>query len=988
MKPIRFVLIGVVVVTVLLAVVIALAFTPGIQTWAARKAIAGQPGLDLKIGGVNAGLNVTRVENIHLMQPGMELTLPSAEVEVSLVDAARSRAAVKRVEAKGWTLDLSLPVATATTTTASSLAPAKNATASSPVPPAETVRQAFAGIFQQLQLPVDFSLDGIDIEGDVILPAKQGTVHVVITGGNLAAGQDGKITIKATLTSGKKDAPVSKLVLQSDITVRMDTPRSFDHLAVVTNATATGEQFPDGAAVHVTLDAARAAEGAEAYSLVFQAGKKELVNLAVKLPAGTKPFTGTWAVDVHDTDLAPFAMGRTLPAFIMTGKGSFIAYRTAAEIHTVGQLNATVDRLSVLAPEFSAIGRVVFETDFDVTKQEDTIRIDRFSSQISGAKPVLSVSAKQVLKFNTATRVLEAERPADDLFGISLQGLPLAWAKPFLSGFDITGNDLKGEFAATARDGGFTLRSVSPLILTQLNVAQAGKPLVRALDISVGIGGDYTPKGWQAEVSNLTVASDSGPAPLLTVNARAGQSAGANQPVKATASFEADLYALLRQPVAPAGISLSHGVARGDVTASIDDKQSVALTLQLADLLTGDSRTLPGVALYVRADRDSAGRIDAQAPIVITQAGRKSDLTFGAVVIPGKTGTQIDAQLASDTLYVEDLQRFSGLTQPAPVSAAPETKSPPSKPAGTPAGPLWAGLTGELKLALKKVVYSPAIEVADIGGSVKITPDAVSLDAFRAALGGEATLKAGGSLSYDAKQAAAPYGLKADLAVANFDPAPMLRGLNPSKPAQVEGKFDVSTHLSGRAFDPAGFKDTALGDVTLMSRGGTLRVLSVKTGKTVSNASKAAAVIGFLGALSGNSQAARIGQQSEAAASITQQLGTINFDQLSIVLSRDSERDVLIKDITLISPQMRMAGSGKITFVPDVPIRLQPLQIDLQVGARDQLAASFRQLRLLGAGGADTLGYVPLSEPIHLDGTLQSIGTEQLQRMIVNAITN
>ncbi len=103
---------------------------------------------------------------------------------------------------------------------------------------------------------------------------------------------------------------------------------------------------------------------------------------------------------------------------------------------------------------------------------------------------------------------------------------------------------------------------------------------------------------------------------------------------------------------------------------------------------------------------------------------------------------------------------------------------------------------------------------------------------------------------------------------------------------------------------------------------------------------------------------------------------------------RDSERDVLIKDITLISPQMRMAGSGKITFVPDVPLRLQPLLVNLQIGARDQLADSFRQLRLLGAGGPDGLGYVPLSEPIQLDGTLQSIGTAQLQRLIYNAITN
>jgi len=151
---------------------------------------------------------------------------------------------------------------------------------------------------------------------------------------------------------------------------------------------------------------------------------------------------------------------------------------------------------------------------------------------------------------------------------------------------------------------------------------------------------------------------------------------------------------------------------------------------------------------------------------------------------------------------------------------------------------------------------------------------------------------------------------------------------------------------------------------------------------------KSVLTLGLFGALTGNNQVAHIGQQSEAAASVAQQLGTIKFDQLNIVLSRDSERDVLIKDITLISPQMRMAGSGKITFVPNVPLRNQPLLVNLQIGARDRLADSFRQLRLLGAGGADALGYFPLTQPIQLDGTLQSIGTEQLQRLIYSAITN
>ncbi len=1001
MKFIRFLLVGVAVIVVLLAAVIALAFNSGVQTWAAHKAIAAQPSLNLALGGVSAGLNVTRVENIHFVQPGFALTLPAAEIEVSVIDAARSRVAVKHITAKGWTLDLSQQPATTVgspgaslSSSAGSVSPAKPA-----LPPAEAAREAFTGIFKQLHLPVDFALDGLDIEGDVILAAGQGTVHVTITGGNLGAGLDGKIVFKAALASAKKDAPVTSLVVQSDLTVRMDTPRSFEHLASTTHATATGAQFPKGANVSFVLDAARAADGgAEAYSVVFQAGQKELVNLAVQLPKGAAPITGTWKVDASDTDLTPFTLGRPLPAFTATGQGTFTSDRIFSELHAAGRLDAKVDRLTALSAEFAAIGKVYFSTDFDVTRQGNFIRIDRFSSQISGANPVAKIEAQQVLKFNPVTHALEAARPSDDLFHVSLQGLPLAWARPFLPGFDVTGDDVKGEFAAIARDGGFTLRPITPLTLAHLNVAQAGKPLVRALDITLSAGGDYTPKGWQAELADLSIVS--GGSTLLKFNARAGQIAGANQPIKATGAFEADLSALLAQPAAPATVALRQGVARGDFTASLTDKQEIAVTLQLTDILTSTYQLVPAAALYVRADRDADGRITVQAPLVLTQAGRKSDITLGATIQSVKTGMQIDAQLKSDVLYIEDLKLFAGLVpppaSPSPADAASPASTQPApvvKPAAsasavTPVGPVWAGVSGELKLALKKVVYSSAFEITDIGGAVKITPDTVSLEALRAALGGEAVFKAGGSLDYDAKQASAPYALKADLTVTNFDPAPLLRGLDPSKPVPVEGRFDLTTHLAGRALEPTGFADTALGDVSLISRGGTLRALGVKAGNTASNVSKASLVVGLFGAFTGNSAATKYAEKGLAAGEAVKQLSTIRFDQLNVVVSRDTQRDLVIKDITLISPQVRLAGTGKITYEQGLPLRQQPLVINLQIGARDQLADSLNTLRLLRTDAADALGYLPLVEPIKLDGTLQSIGTSQLQSLLDRAIAN
>ena len=615
------------------------------------------------------------------------------------------------------------------------------------------------------------------------------------------------------------------------------------------------------------------------------------------------------------------------------------------------------------------------------------IRVDRLTSTVSGERPVLLVEALQAVELNSKTRGVTAANPANDLFHVSVQGVPLAWAQPLLPGFTITGDDLHGEFSAAARDGGFNLRSVAPLTLTNFGVSQAGKPLVSALDLLIGLGADYTPKGWQAEVTEFSARS--GTATLIKLAARVGQTTGEKQPLKATGTFEASLPALLAQPAAPAGIVLSQGVARGEFTASVAEKQEIALTLQLAEL-AGAGQALPEVAVYVRADRDATGRIDAQVPLVVTYAGRKSDLTIGALVQTPETGLQIDAQLKSEVLYIEDLKCFAGL-MPA---AAPAQSAAPAQPETTvvksvakPVGPPWAGIAGEIKLALKKVVYSSAFQLTDVGGTVKITPAMLSLENLRIVLGADGNLKAAGSLNYDAK-VAAPYELKADINIIGFDPASLLRSLDPSKPVSVEGKFDLATHLAGRADDPAGFKDTALGDVTLTSRGGTLRALGVKAGNTASNVSKVSAVVGLFGALTGNSMATKYAERGQAAADAVQQLGTIKFDQLNVVVARDAKRDMMIKEITLISPAVRLAGSGTIAYVPGVALMQRPLAINLQLGAQDRLADAFRTLRLLGAGGADELGYLPLVEPIKLDGTLQSIGTSQLQGLIDRAMAN
>jgi hypothetical protein len=405
--------------------------------------------------------------------------------------------------------------------------------------------------------------------------------------------------------------------------------------------------------------------------------------------------------------------------------------------------------------------------------------------------------------------------------------------------------------------------------------------------------------------------------------------------------------------------------------------------LQLANLLATDGSALPALALQARADVDAAGAINAQMPIIVTQAERRSDITLGARVTKLDETAQVMARLTGDLVHVSDLMAFAAL---APKTRASTPTPAPKAPALAPTTPPWAGLSGELDIAFTTVAYSKDIVMKDITGVVKLTPAAVTLESLIAALKTGGKLKAGGGLSFDAQQVQ-PYGLKADVTLTDVEPAPILRALSPGKPPSVEGKFNLTTAVAGRAAEPSGFTDSVIGDIRLTGQNGVFRALNVRSSAVVENAGRAAAVAGIFGALAGSESTVKYADRARAAADVTKQLGAIQFEQMTLVLARDEKNNLGIKDLSILSPFVRLAGSGIITYQPGVPLMQQPLLLNLQLGAKDKLAADLRTLKLIGEK-TDASGYVFLAEDLKLDGSLQAVGTKQLSGLIERALTN
>ncbi len=982
-KPLRLLLLLAGGFVLLLAVLIGLAFTPSVQTWAVRRAVAGLPGVRIELGRVAIGLNSVHVENLRITQPGLLLAVPSADIELPVIAAARGQIRIVKLIAKDWSLDLT-PAGASTGAPVGSGATGPNPAVVVAAAAAGVVRPpaaAFDGIFHALQLPIDLSLDAVELAGDVTRP--DGHVHLVVTGGNLGPGRDASFVVNAGFTSVGAAALISSLTVQGTLSAHLDSARSFSKVTFVADATGAGPQLAQNVPAHLDVEAARDALG-EHYRLAFATGGKDLVHLVFALPAAAgEPLTGTWMLDASDHDLAPLALGRALPMIKAAGQGTFSVSRDFREVTTVGKLTGQTDLLSDprlgLGQDMKGLP-TGFSADFNVVQHGDLIRVTTLEASVGGAQPVVEVRALQGFEFNAATRELKVADPAVDLLQVALADVPLSLARSFLPpGLVINGGTLSTVLRVGARNAGFAVRSVQPLVLDHLALAQAGGWSLADSTLTLTPAADYSPQGWQLEVTEGTVRSKD--ATLCTFSSRVGQAAGQGEAIKATGSLVVDFPSLAGQPAAGALGSFVHGTGTIAYTAVLGDKSGLDLKLDLKNLTAADQTKLADLTLEARVDVAADGGVSLNVPATVSQDGRISALALGGTIGPVRNGVRaVDLKLKSDLLHLADVLPFfsGGGGQAAPTHAAvgssfPSVKIPAAAP--VPTGAPWAGFTGNVKYEFKQVVFSPDWQ-ASLQGSVTADPGTVSLNGS-GILGADAPFTVTTNLTYAAGGAPA-YALKADVKLTNFDTAPLLR--------TVEGRADFHAQLSSQATVPAGLADGLLCKVEVTSKGGVCRLLAVtddNSGLVQSAAGTGASLLGGLvGAIAGNKAGAN------AATAITQIAGLlreIRYDQLNLTVSRDAQQNIVLDDFNLISPQVRLAGHGQVRHVDGQPILAQPLTLQLAVAARDSLGTAMSAVGLL-APTPDNLGYQPLVLDLpELGGTLQKPDTNAFYKALVKS---
>lgn len=645
-----------------------------------------------------------------------------------------------------------------------------------------------------------------------------------------------------------------------------------------------------------------------------------------------------------------------------------------------GDFNADLPKL--LAP-WLPLGALRSGGAVDFTLQKDRIEFRRLTAEFSiagkneaGEAPVQPLAAfglARTFALDLATLKADAGAPDAELVRLTLGRIPLDAFLRTVPGLAVGGAVAGGEFALVAQGEKLVLRAKSPLGLADVTVRQSKRLLLDKVAVQASPVIEIAHRTIARVASGDMTLRDSLGATFATLSGEFTNTGEAG--LRGGLTFNLDLPALASQPGFARSDALLAGRASGEMRAALDSGTvQVEARATLNGLVTREgNQALPVANLSLRTVATPDGRVSVQAPILLDRAGQRSDLNFSVEGVRREKNFDFDGRLTSEHVELGDaLMLFAAAGAPlgteSPESAAAQARalSPPSADEK----PFWTGFAGQLALDLKSVARGKDWTMSGLTGRLAVEPERVSLQKLGADFGEKSRLAAKGDIVF--APGLNPYHLTGDFSLTEFDAGKFFKALNPERAPTVEGVFSVAGQLEGRGLTLDDTLDRTRGQFQLTSRQGVFRGLKRATDK-LSVASKAVELGAALGSLlkTGRVKEAveKVAGSSYYVDQLAQALGEFNYDHFSLKLVRDESLNVELQDISLVSPEIRLNGSGRVTYEAGKPLLEQPLSVSLNLASRGKIEQIIGRLRELD-GTRDELDYARAKNPVVVGGTL------------------
>lgn len=681
---------------------------------------------------------------------------------------------------------------------------------------------------------------------------------------------------------------------------------------------------------------------------------------------------------------------------------------------------------ALLASTLPGLGPLEARGEVALTQTGDNIQIDRLDTRVLAGddRPLLELSLREPFRFGTAWGRAAppgggaADQPGEVL-KIKLARLPLSLLQPWLGDLALEGEVAPGEISVRSGGQDLHIAVVAPLRVGKFFAAAGGRPLLQNLTVEIDPSIDWSARGLTVKLSQLQMLDAAGAA-LLTGRAGANFGPDFSHPTgEGSVDFDVSVSAMASQPILAGYAPPGQGRLSGEAKFAInrDVRSEGRLTLNgLVSPTTG--KPLPVVNFSFRAGLGADGILAVKAPLLIDRSGERSDLTVEATVRPNGETRLVDARIAGEHFVADDVLELvraftarAASTAPAPSPrpakagdlppesreigadrpAPPPPVSPPPAarpPATRPGKAAWAGLAGQVVLDVKSLVYGGDFEVTGLSGRVAIDPQRIAAEKIAGRLGSEGELALDAEVRFSAN-AARPYTSKLDLTLREFEIGSLFKALSPDEPPTIEGRFNVRSEAVGAGGNLPDLLQHTRGDFTLQSRKGVSRLLqqqATQLSRTARIVGGVTSILGAVGVVDAN-KAESIARGSDVAAELGTLLAELPYDQLNVRLSRDESFNVKISDFTLVSPIVRLQGDGLVSYDRNRSLLDQALQVRMNMGVMGSAEKALARAKSpLLSGERDDLGYMKLSEPFVIGGTLDKPDPGQLYSMLGRSV--
>ncbi len=744
----------------------------------------------------------------------------------------------------------------------------------------------------------------------------------------------------------------------------LDWVRPFVTIADVSGGDITGQ-----------VDLARVSTSATAASLrgrlqvagltVVEAGRPLLAQADVIVQGEAVVVAGRVDAPVIEMKVVT-AAGDTLN---LSGK---LSVQTGANTQAAVEGQYTATAVKLLARWFPG-APVTAQGDFKFSLHGDEWEISPGRSLLrQGADNLLfSATILQPFTVGISGGTLRPRDAAQAVARVELGHLPLGLLPMTQPESTLGGVVQQGVFELSVQGGISTFKATAPLLLADVSLAQGRTAALTELAIEARPVLEYAgPDSLKIQTGDVIVRNRAKTV-LATFKAEGARTPA--QGTQATITFNLEVPGLAGQPLFAGAQVVSAGRASGEIRATAQGMQSqLEARLTLNGLIAADGgRTLPIANLAFRGLVRSNGTISLEAPLLLDNSGRRSDLKFALELSPLGPGYSVDGHLTGQQVELEDMLGVLGVFL---VSAAPDNGDKPAAPTGGVAPDTvaaWSRFSGQLALDVKSVTRGQDWAMTGLTGAVAIEPARLALEKLAASF--SATSRLGAKMELRFTGGAMPYRLTGEYSLNDFDAGRLFKALEPGKPPTVEGLFTVTAKLAGNGETPARALERVQGDLQFTSRQGIFRGLQ-RTSNKLSRTSKAVELgASVLGSIFGSEKitktAEKVAGQAYFVDQLAQSLAEFNYDLLSVHLTRGELLDMSLEDISLVSPEIRLTGRGDVSYVAGKSLLEQPLNASLSFAARGKTEQLLDKLNALD-GNKDELGYARTKAPVTLAGTL------------------